>query len=118
MPRNASALKSGVDTVLQTVLPFFGLLVALLMVSRIRYPHITNRVLRGQRSFGHVVAVVFCFVAIDGRARLCRADRGLCLRRCTDRFTWHGNCGSQRRHRKSRCFERRMPNSCRRKSVR
>jgi len=36
----------------------------LLMVSRIRYPHITNRVLRGQRSFGHVVAVVFFFVAI------------------------------------------------------
>ena len=34
------------------------------MVSRIRYPHITNRVLRGQRSFGHVVAVVFFFVAI------------------------------------------------------
>ena len=34
------------------------------MVSRIRYPHITNRLLRGQRSFGHVVAVVFFFVAI------------------------------------------------------
>ena len=34
------------------------------MVSRIRYPHVTNRVLRGQRSFGHVVAVVFAFVAI------------------------------------------------------
>ena len=34
------------------------------MVSRIRYPHITNRVLRGQRSFGHVVSVVFFFVAI------------------------------------------------------
>ena len=34
------------------------------MVSRIRYPHITNRVLRGQRSFGHVVAVVFFFVAL------------------------------------------------------
>ena len=34
------------------------------MVSRIRYPHVTNRVLRGQRSFGHVVAVVFFFVAI------------------------------------------------------
>ena len=49
---------------MQAILPFFGLLVALLMVSRIRYPHVTNRVLRGQRSFGHVVAVVFFFVAI------------------------------------------------------
>ncbi len=49
---------------LQAVLPFLGLLVALLMVSRIRYPHLTNRILRGQRSFGHVVAVVFFFVAV------------------------------------------------------
>jgi len=57
-------LKQGVDACLQYALPFFGLLVALLMVSRIRYPHVTNRVLRGQRSFGHVVAVVFFFVAL------------------------------------------------------
>jgi len=57
-------LKESVDACLQYTLPFFGLLVALLMVSRIRYPHVTNRVLRGQRSFGHVVAVVFFFVAI------------------------------------------------------
>ena len=60
----ASPLKESVDTCLQVILPFFGLLVALLMVSRIRYPHVTNRVLRGQRSFGHVVAVVFFFVAL------------------------------------------------------
>ena len=63
-PVRIAALKDGIDTALQTVLPFIGLLAALLMVSRIRYPHITNRVLRGQRSFGHVVAVVFCFVAL------------------------------------------------------
>jgi len=62
--QDINPLKEGVDAVLQVVLPFFGLLVALLMVSRIRYPHITNRVLRGQRSFGHLVAVVFFFVAI------------------------------------------------------
>ncbi len=57
-------LKEGIDTCLQYVLPFFGLLLALLMVSRIRYPHVTNRVLRGQRSFGHLVGVVFFFVAL------------------------------------------------------
>jgi CDP-diacylglycerol---serine O-phosphatidyltransferase len=57
-------LRGTVDTCLEYVLPFFGLLLALLMVSRIRYPHVTNRVLRGQRSFGHVVAVVFFFVAL------------------------------------------------------
>jgi CDP-diacylglycerol--serine O-phosphatidyltransferase len=62
--QNVNPLKEGVDTVLQAILPYFALLTALLMVSRIRYPHITNRVLRGQRSFGHVVAVVFFFVAI------------------------------------------------------
>jgi CDP-diacylglycerol---serine O-phosphatidyltransferase len=59
-----AAFKSAIDAILQTVLPFFGLFVALLMVSRIRYPHITNRVLRGQRSFGHVVAVLFFFVIL------------------------------------------------------
>lgn len=62
--QDVNPLKETVDHALQAILPFFGLLVALLMVSRIRYPHITNRVLRGQRSFGHVVAVVFFFVAI------------------------------------------------------
>ena len=62
--QEASPWRLGVDNLLQGVLPFCGLLVALLMVSRIRYPHVTNRVLRGQRSFGHVVAVVFFFVAI------------------------------------------------------
>ncbi len=61
---DVNSLKEGVDKCLQAVLPFFAALVALLMVSRIRYPHVTNRVLRGQRSFGHVVAVVFFLVAI------------------------------------------------------
>ncbi|MCE5266958.1 MAG: CDP-diacylglycerol--serine O-phosphatidyltransferase [Planctomycetaceae bacterium] len=60
----ASSWRSGIDTCLQDVLPLFAALVALLMVSRIHYPHVTNRVLRGQRSFGHVVAVVFFLVAI------------------------------------------------------
>jgi CDP-diacylglycerol---serine O-phosphatidyltransferase len=58
------SFREGVDSWLQYTLPFFGLMLAALMVSRIRYPHVTNRVLRGQRSFGHVVAVVFFFVAI------------------------------------------------------
>ena len=52
------------DEVLQNLLPIFAVMVALLMVSRIPYPHIVNQVFRGQRSFGHVVAVVFALVAI------------------------------------------------------
>ncbi len=62
--QDVNPVKVRIDAVLQAILPYFGLLVALLMVSRIRYPHITNRLLRGQRSFGHVVAVLFSFVAL------------------------------------------------------
>ena len=53
-----------IEVVLQTALPLFAVLVALLMVSRIPYPHVVNQVFRGQRSFGHVVAVVFALVAV------------------------------------------------------
>jgi CDP-diacylglycerol---serine O-phosphatidyltransferase len=53
-----------IDGVLQAILPPFALLMALLMVSRIPYPHVVNQVFRGQRSFGHVVAVVFALVAV------------------------------------------------------
>jgi CDP-diacylglycerol--serine O-phosphatidyltransferase len=52
------------DMVLQMALPYFGLLVAVLMVSRIPYPHVVNQVLSGQRSFAHVVGVLFALVAI------------------------------------------------------
>jgi CDP-diacylglycerol---serine O-phosphatidyltransferase len=48
----------------QAVLPFFALIVGLLMVSRIRYPHLVNQLFRGQRSFNHVVAVVFLVVVV------------------------------------------------------
>ena len=38
--------------------PFGTLVVALLMVSRFPYPHFTNQVLRGRRSFRFVVQIV------------------------------------------------------------
>ena len=53
-----------IDDVLQIVLPFFAVLVAVLMVSRVPYPHVVNQIVRGQRSFAHVVAVVFTLLAI------------------------------------------------------
>jgi CDP-diacylglycerol--serine O-phosphatidyltransferase len=53
-----------IDWALQMALPAFGLLVALLMVSRIPYPHAVNQILRGQRTFAHLVAVVFAVVAV------------------------------------------------------
>jgi CDP-diacylglycerol--serine O-phosphatidyltransferase len=43
-------------------LPAFALLVAGLMVSRIRYPHLVSHFLAGERSFQHVVALVFTAV--------------------------------------------------------
>jgi CDP-diacylglycerol---serine O-phosphatidyltransferase len=58
--RHANEIKQ----VLQYVLPLFAVLVALLMVSRIPYPHVVNQIFRGQRSFGHLVAVIFAFVVI------------------------------------------------------
>ena len=69
-----------IDKVVQTCLPFFALLVALLMVSRIPYPHVVNQVLRGQRSFGHIVALVFAFVAIMSIHGLFGADHRLRVR--------------------------------------
>ena len=48
----------------QRALPLFALIVALLMVSRIPYPHVINQAFRGQRSFAHVVLVLFSLVAV------------------------------------------------------
>jgi CDP-diacylglycerol---serine O-phosphatidyltransferase len=53
-----------IDDVLQTILPFYAVMLGLLMVSRVPYPHVVNQVFRGQRSLAHVVGVIFAFVAI------------------------------------------------------
>jgi phosphatidylserine synthase len=37
---------------------------ALLMVSRIPYPHATNHLFRGQKSFSHIVKLIFALVAV------------------------------------------------------
>jgi CDP-diacylglycerol--serine O-phosphatidyltransferase len=39
-------------------LPFFLLWVAILMVSRIRYPHILNQYIRGKKPFAHLIRVL------------------------------------------------------------
>ena len=49
---------------LQFVLPFFALLAAMLMVSRIPYPHVVNQVFRGRRTLRHLVGIIFSLVAI------------------------------------------------------
>jgi len=61
---NALAYAAQIDLWMQRILPFFALLVAMLMVSRIPYPHVVNQLLTGHRSFGHVVGLVFSLVAV------------------------------------------------------
>jgi CDP-diacylglycerol--serine O-phosphatidyltransferase len=62
--REEHHLADEIAAVVQFVLPFFALLVALLMVSRIPYPHLVNQLFRGRRSFNHIVSLVFAIVAV------------------------------------------------------
>ena len=55
---------AGYDWWLQTVLPLFSLGLALLMVSRIPYPHVVGQLLRGQRSLPHVVGILVAAMVI------------------------------------------------------
>ncbi|MEX2316424.1 MAG: CDP-diacylglycerol--serine O-phosphatidyltransferase [Pirellulales bacterium] len=52
------------DSWMQRLLPFFSIVIALLMVSRIPYPHPLSQFLRGQRTFPQMVAIVFSLMAI------------------------------------------------------
>jgi CDP-diacylglycerol--serine O-phosphatidyltransferase len=61
---NPAPYVSQIDVVLQTILPFYAMLVALLMVSRIPYPHIVNQIFRGHRGFNHIVGLLFALVAV------------------------------------------------------
>jgi CDP-diacylglycerol---serine O-phosphatidyltransferase len=58
------ALARPIDDWVQMLLPLFAVLVALLMVSRIPYPHLVNQILRGQLSFAHVVGLLFAILAM------------------------------------------------------
>jgi CDP-diacylglycerol--serine O-phosphatidyltransferase len=65
--RNEDAAMAGaakLDAALQTFLPLFAIVAALLMVSRVPYPHVVNRIFRGRRSFGFLVAIMFGLVAM------------------------------------------------------
>lgn len=64
MESNELDHKTDIDIWVQRGLPIFTLLVSILMVSRIPYPHLVSQFLKGQRSFAHVVGLVFALVAI------------------------------------------------------
>jgi CDP-diacylglycerol--serine O-phosphatidyltransferase len=52
-----------IDVWVQRLLPCLAVLVSLLMVSRIPYPHVINQLFHGHRSFAHLVKLVFAVVA-------------------------------------------------------
>lgn len=52
------------DWWMQRIVPFFAIVIAVLMVSRVPYPHPLTQFVRGQRSFAHLVAIVFAVMAI------------------------------------------------------
>jgi CDP-diacylglycerol--serine O-phosphatidyltransferase len=52
------------DFWLQRLLPPFALIVALLMVSRIPYPHAVTHTLRGKKTFPQFVGIVFALMAV------------------------------------------------------
>lgn len=52
------------DWWMQRLLPMFAVVIAVLMVSRIPYPHPLTQLFRGQHSFAHMVAIVFSLMAI------------------------------------------------------
>jgi CDP-diacylglycerol---serine O-phosphatidyltransferase len=61
---NQTAFNDRLYEALQYVLPFFSLAVAALMVSRIPYPHVINRLLRGRRSMGHLIGLLFALMIV------------------------------------------------------
>jgi CDP-diacylglycerol--serine O-phosphatidyltransferase len=61
---NELLYKGQINIWVQRALPIFSLLVSMLMVSRIPYPHLVSQLLHGQRSFAHVVGVVFALFVV------------------------------------------------------
>lgn len=56
--------KAEIDIWVQRGLPIFTLMVSVLMVSRIPYPHLVTQFLRGHRSFAHVVGLLFSLITV------------------------------------------------------
>lgn len=55
---------AGYDYWLQRLLPLFAIAVALLMVSRVPYPHAFTQILRGKKSFSQVVVIVVTMMVL------------------------------------------------------
>jgi CDP-diacylglycerol--serine O-phosphatidyltransferase len=58
------AMFEDIDWWLQRLLPLAALAIALLMVSRIPYPHLVTHLVRGQKTFPQLVGIVFVLLAL------------------------------------------------------
>ena len=58
------ALFQDFDWWLQRLLPLAAVAIALLMVSRVPYPHLVTHLVRGQQTFPQLVAIVFVLLAL------------------------------------------------------
>lgn len=54
----------GFDRWLQLCLPPTAMVIGLLMVSRVPYPHLVNSLVRGQKTFPQLVGIVFAMMAL------------------------------------------------------
>jgi CDP-diacylglycerol--serine O-phosphatidyltransferase len=55
---------AGFDWWMQRLLPPFAIIVAVLMVSRVPYPHLVTQLIRGRKSFTHIVGLLFAIMAL------------------------------------------------------
>lgn len=86
-PHNSGTLMSGIGhNAIVITLPFITIAIAILMISRLPYPHLVNRYLKGRKPFAYLVwtivllvliififefaaAVIFCGLAASGPAK-------------------------------------------------
>ena len=64
MSETSQAVGGWLIFVITRGLPVFTLLLACLMVTRIRYPHVLSQLFRGRRNFQHLLQLIFAIVAI------------------------------------------------------
>jgi CDP-diacylglycerol--serine O-phosphatidyltransferase len=64
LPQSLLEAESLVRALVLVAAPLGALVVALLMVSRVPYPHVTKQVLRGRRHFSYLVRIVLAFALL------------------------------------------------------
>ena len=64
MKESAQRMGEFLITATSTALPVVTLIVACLMVSRIRYPHVFNQFFRGRHTYQHFVKLIFALVVV------------------------------------------------------